>query len=404
MAYQYVAYNTKGEVVKGKLSAASEEAATELLSYAGYKTISLKLYVPFFNMEKLSASLFPVKVKPTEIVLLYRQLAMLLESGTDIAASLELLGTQSTNRGLQKIMGEVVSDVRSGNQLSIVLEKHPQVFPPAYCRLLGVGEQSGDLETVLRQVADYMEKETTTAKQTKGALMMPVITVVIAVLVVGLMVMFILPSFGEMYGSLGVELPFLAKMLVTIGEKARENLMYIALAVLLFGGSVFLYIKTPGGKYKRDKLLLILPLLGRVRILSELARYCRSMSLMFRAGMPLTEVLSLAIRSSNNKLMAEALTDVQREMVKGAGLSGPMAKNKLFLPMMVQMVKVGEETGSLDVTLQAVAQSYEAEAEDKIRSIIGLIQPTMTIAIGGVVGLIAVTLMSAMTAMYGEGF
>jgi len=401
MAYQYVAYNTKGEVVKGKLSAATEEAATELLSYAGYQTVSLKSYVPFLNAEKLSASLFPVKVKPAEIVLLYRQLAMLLESGTDIAASLELLGAQATNRGLQKIMGEVVSSVRSGNQLSTVLEKYPQVFPSVYCRLLGVGEQSGSLEAVLRQVADYMEKETVTAKQTKSALMMPAITSVIAVVVIGLMMMFILPSFADMFSQLGTEMPTIAKVVIGIGEMARDNIMYIMLAVLVIGGSGFLYIKTPAGRYKWDKTLLMMPLLGRVRLLTELARYCRSMSLMFRAGMPLTEVMSLAIKSSGNKVMAGALSDVQREMVKGEGLSGPMAKNKFFLPMMVQMVKVGEETGSLDVTLQAVALSYEAEAEDKIHSVIGLIQPVMTIGIGGVVALIALTMVSAMTAMQG---
>ncbi len=399
MAYQYVAYNTKGETVKGKLSAATEEAATELLNYAGYKAISLKPYAPFFNLEKLSASLSPVKVKPSEIVLLYRQLAMLLESGVDIAASLDLLGTQASNRGLKKIMAEVVSNVRSGNQLSAVLEKYPQVFPPGYCRLLGVGEQSGNLEMVLKQVADYMEKETVTAKQTKGALMMPTITAVIAIVVIGLMIVFILPSFADMYSQLNVELPAIVKVVVGIGEKAKSNGIYLLLAVVAIVGSLSLYIKTPGGRYQWDKLLLKLPLLGRVRLLTELARYCRSTSLMFRAGMPLTEVMSMAIQSSGNKVMAEALRDVQRDMVKGEGLSGPMAKNKLFLPMLVQMVKVGESTGSLDVTLQAVARSYEAEAEDKIHSVIGLIQPVMTIVIGGVVALIALTMVTAMTSM-----
>ena len=125
------------------------------------------------------------------------------------------------------------------------------------------------------------------------------------------------------------------------------------------------------------------------------------MALLFRSGLPLTDVMSLVILSSGNKVMARALANVQQDMVRGEGLYRPMAKNKIFLPMMVQMIRVGEETGSLDVTLQAVARSYEAEAEDKVRSLIGLIQPAMTLIIGGVVGLIAVTLMSAMTSMYG---
>jgi type IV pilus assembly protein PilC len=128
------------------------------------------------------------------------------------------------------------------------------------------------------------------------------------------------------------------------------------------------------------------------------------MSLLFRAGMPLTEVMPLLIKGSGNKVLAKALTDVQEEMLKGEGLSRPMAKNKLFLPMMVQMVKVGEETGNLESTLLAVARSYEAEAEDKIHAIIALIPPILTVVIGGVVGTIAVTMMSAMTSMYGEGF
>ena len=330
------------------------------MGYAGYQAMSLKPYVPFFNMDKLTASLY--QVKPAEIILLYRQLAMLLESGIDIAASLDLLQQQATNRALKKVLDEVTSDVRSGGQLSTALDKHPKIFSTVYCRLLGVGEQSGDLETLLRQVADYMEKEAATAKETKGALMMPAITAVIAVVVIGLMVTFILPSFGGLYGSLGVDLPPMAKILITIGEKAKSHGVYFLLALLVIAGSVFLYIKTAGGRYKWDKLLLSLPLVGRVRHLSELARYCRTVSLMFRGGLPLPEIMSLAIQSSGNRVMAKALLDVQEDMVKGEGLSQPMAKNKFFLPMLVQMVRVGEETGSLDDTLQAVARSYEAEA------------------------------------------
>jgi type IV pilus assembly protein PilC len=244
-----------------------------------------------------------------------------------------------------------------------------------------------------------MEKEMATAKETKSALMMPAITTVIAVVVIGLMMIFILPSFSDLYSQLGVELPVIAQVVIGLGEKAGSYGMYLFLAVLAILGLGFVYIKTPGGRYNWDKILLKLPLLGRVRHLIELARCCRSMSLLFRAGLPLPEVVSMAVQSSGNKVMAQALSNVQEDMIKGEGLSRPMSKNRLFMPMMVQMVKVGEETGSLDVTLQAVARSYETEAEDKMHALIGLIQPVMTLAIGGVVGLIAVTLVSALTAM-----
>src|SRR3989304_5107639 len=204
MAYQYVAYNTRGEMVKGKLQAVNDKAATELLSIAGYQVINLKPFVPFFDLDKWADSLYTVKTP--EIVLLYRQLAMLLECGTNIGASMEMLQEQVSNPLLKKVLRKATADVRGGSQLSVALARYPKIFRPDYCQLLGVGEQGGNLELLLRQVADYMEKEETTAKQVKGALMMPAIISVIAVVVVGLMVTFVLPSFGKMYTSLGAEL------------------------------------------------------------------------------------------------------------------------------------------------------------------------------------------------------
>ena len=401
MIYQYVAYNTKGEVVKGKLTADGDQAANDLLDYAGYNAITLKPYSPFFTTDFLKDQLS--QVKPNDVILLFRQLAMLLESGTDIAASLDLLQQQVSSARLRRVLAEIVSDVRDGSQLSEGLEKHPKIFPDVYCKMISVGEQSGDLETVLRQVADYMEKSIVTAKQTKGALMMPAITGTIAVLVILLMIMFILPTFSKMFDSMGVELPGGVKFLIDLGEVLKENVLIIIVGLLVAGVAAWAYVRTPRGRYNLDKLILKIPLVGRIRHLSELARFCRSMALLFNSGLPLPEIMLLASRSSGNKVISEALMGVHDDMVKGEGVSGPMAKNKLFLPMLVQMTKVGEESGSLDKTLIAVANSFETEAEDKIKSVISLIQPAMTAVIGGVVGLIAVTLMSAMTKMY-EGF
>jgi len=402
MVYQYVAYNESGEVVKGRLSAVSEAAAADLLSYAGYQAINLKRFVPFLSLDRLSARLSPVK--PTEIIFSYRNLALLLESGIDIVTSLELLQSQTSSRTLRGVWGEVLSDLRGGNQLSVALGRHPEIFPLAYCRLLGVGEQSGDLETILRQIADYMEKEIDAAKKIKSALTYPVITSVVTIVVIGILVTLVLPTFGNLYSSLGVELPLPVKILLTVSSKFQSYWTYLLLAGFVAIGLACIYLKTPGGRYKWDKLSLRLPLVGRVSHLNELARYCRSMSLLLRAGLPLTDVMPLVVQSTGNKAMAKALTDVQQGMVKGEGLSQPMVKNKLFLPMMVQMVRVGEETGNLDTTLLAVARSYEAEVEDRTRSLIALIQPAMTIIIGLIIGLIALSLSSAMYSVYGQEF
>ncbi|MBN2240901.1 MAG: type II secretion system F family protein [Dehalococcoidales bacterium] len=400
MIYQYVAYNNQGEVVKGKLSAINDQGANELLDYAGYRTISLKAYTPFFSTD--SAFFQVSKTKPTDVILLYRQLAMLLESGTDVAASLDLLQQQISNKALQKILGQVVADVRGGSQLSESLEKHPKIFPEVYCRLISVGEQSGDLDTVLRQVADYMEKEITSSKQIKSALRMPLITVGIALVVVVLMILFILPSFADLYSMMGVELPGPVTMLIDAGDFAKANGLYLFGGALVVGIILYMYLRTPAGKYNLDKLMLSLPLIGKVRILGELARFCRSTALLFNSGLPLPDIIILSSKSSGSRVISAALMLVHDEMVQGEGLSGPMSKNKLFLPMMVQMVKVGEETGSLDKTLIAVANNFETEADDKTKSVIGLIQPVLTLVIGGIVGTLVMTLMSAMTSMYGD--
>lgn len=402
MVFQYVAYNEKGELVKGKLPATNEEAANDLLGYAGYQAISLKPHIPFLNFEKLTAGLS--KVKPSDIILIYRQLAMLLESGIDIVASLELLQEQATNRSLKRVLDDVIADLRTGNQLSRALSKHPHVFSPIYCQLIGVGEQSGDLETVLKQVADYMEKEVTTTKETKNALMYPVITSVVTVVVIIVLVTFVLPQFGTMYSSLGAEMPAPAKLLIDFSTKLKEYWVYLMLGTLAALVLAYSYIKTPKGRAKWDRLVLRLPVLGKVCHLSELSRLCRSMSLLFRTGLPLTEIIPLLIQSSRNQALSEALGGVQQDMIKGEGISQPMTKSKLFLPMMVQMVRVGEETGNLDVTLLAVARSYEAEAEDKTRSLISLIQPAMTLIIGLVIAALALSLVSAMYSIYGQGF
>lgn len=401
MDFSYLGYTEDRKVVKGTIAALSEEVAGQILVHRGYQVLRLKPVTAFLpSWEEVFPSLF--RVKPAEIIMFSRQLAILLESGTDIVTSLELLQGQITNRSLKRALGEVVSDLRSGNRLSVALDKHPKTFPSIYCRSLRVGEQTGSLETVLRQVADYMEKETATAKRVKGALKYPIIVSIAAVVVIGVMVTFVLPAFTSLYGSLGVELPLMTRMLLSAVSQLTHYGPYLIGAALIIAGLVFAHVKTPQGRLQWGRLTLRLPLLGRISHLNELARCCRSMSLLYGAGLPLPEIMTFAIEGSNNKVIAKALTGVQQGMLKGEGLSRPMAKNPLFLPMMVQMVRVGEESGNLDATLLTVAQSYETEAEDKITSAIGLIQPAMTLIIGLIVGLIAMSLVSAMYSIYGQ--
>jgi type IV pilus assembly protein PilC len=402
MIYQYIACSESGEIVKGKITATGEEAITQMLSFAGYRLINLRPYIPFLSAGKLASQLFPIK--PTDITLFFRQLALLLESGISIVTALELLQEQITKHSLKKVIAEVVADIRGGNQLSVAMSRHPDIFSTMNCRTLSIGEQTGSLETMLRQVADYMEKEMSTRKGIKGALMYPAIAGVVTIVVVGILMFFVLPAFANLYGSLGAKLPALTRMLMDLSVILRKYAVHILLGIIIVMGTIIIYIRTADGKYKMDVLMLKLPLLGKVNLLNELSRCCRSISLLFTAGMPLTDIMPLVIQGSNNRVIAQALYAVQADMLKGEGLAKPMAKNPVFLPMMVQMVKVGEETGSLDNTLLAVAQNFESEASEKTKTLIGMIPPIMTIVIAGFVGLIALSMVSAMYSIYGQAF
>jgi len=401
MDYQYIGYAEDKSLVKGTVMAVSQEAAAEILSRRGYQVLSMKTVAAFMpTWDKLFPSLF--QVKQTEIIMFSRQLALLLEAGTDIVTSLLLLHAQITNRTFRRVLERVIADLRAGNQLSVSLSKHPTVFPKLYCRSLTVGEQTGGLELILRQIADYMEKETTTKKGIKSALAYPMMVAIVAVIVVAVLVTFVLPSFMGLYSTMGAELPVVTRLLLSMVDLFKSSGIYLLMGLAATGLLAAVYIHTPAGKYQWDQLLLRVPLLGRVIQLSELARCCRSMSLLFRSGLPLTEIMIMVAEGSNNQVIRDSLTKVQQAMLKGEGLSQPMSKNRVFLPMMVQMVRVGEETGNLDVTLLATAQAYDAEADDKTHALVGFIQPAMTLGIGLVVAFITIALLSAMYSVFGQ--
>lgn len=398
MDYRYVAYTEDRRVVKGKVSASNDEAAINMLRYGGYQVISLKPLASFFNTEKLRDRFS--KINPKEVILFSRQLALLLESGTDIVTSLELLQNQATNNTFRQVITDVISDIRGGISLSVAMSKHPKAFSEIYYRSVAAGEQGGNLEIVLRQMADHIEKRLITEKKVKGALTYPIILLVLAVLVVGIMVIFVLPAFTDLYRDFGAELPATARILISLSDWLNAYGLYIILAVILLAGLGYAYIRTQDGRYRWHRWLLTMPVLGRIFLLTELSRCCRTISFLYKVGLPLPDIMTLAVRGSNNVVMSEALSKVQEELTQGEGLYKPMSKSKLFLPLMVQMTGVGEETGNLDNSLATVAQSYEIEAEDRTSAAVGSIQPVLIIVVAVVVGFIALTLITTMYSIY----
>ncbi|NWF78401.1 MAG: type II secretion system F family protein, partial [Chloroflexi bacterium] len=289
-----------------------------------------------------------------------------------------------------------------GSSLSAALKKHPRVFSPMYSKAVSAGEQGGNLEIVLRQMADYLERGAVTQKKIKGALTYPFIVVLVAVVVIVILLTFVFPSFISFYAEVGAELPLTTRMLIGLTDWFSHYGLYLLLVVLAAVGATYAYTKTPAGKYRWHKMMLRLPVVGRIVQLSELSRCCRTMSLLIKVGLPLPEVLAATIRSTNNKAVEESLTEVQQALIRGEGLAQPMTKRALFLPLMTQMVRVGEETGHLENALVTVAESFEAEANDKTTAAVGLIQPGITVFLGLLVGFVVLAMLSAMYSVYGQ--
>ncbi|MBM4447002.1 MAG: type II secretion system F family protein [Chloroflexi bacterium] len=386
MDYAYLGYTGDRQIVKGKVSAADERAAVDMLANIGYRVVSIK---PISTFVPKQLRLFQAKVKPSELVTFCRQLALLLESGVGIIQALELLEAQTTDKSLKGVLLTVINDLRGGKSLSMALAQHPNVFPSLYCKLINVGEQTGSLETVLRSLADYAERQATSAGKIKQALMYPAVVLALAIVVGVLLVGFLLKPVIAMFETLGGDLPLPTKMLVGgmtfIGSYGLFLLVGI-IALLIVG---FLYARTPNGRYTRDRLLLKIPVIGRILQVSELGRVCRSLSLLFRAGLPLPEVMTLTTSATSNRVLARALGVVEHGMLRGQGLAKPMSSERIFLPLMVEMTKVGEETGNLDDSLIIVAENFEIEAERRTQTMISMIEPVMTIAMGIMVGFLA---------------
>ena len=400
MYYKYVAYNEQKQLVNGKVDAPNETVAQDMLTLSGLKTVSLKVAKPLLkiDMDKVRGT----TVSKKEIIMFSKQLALMIESGFDIAASLDLLESQIANRGLKRVVTEITSDIRNGMKPSQAFAKHPVAFSGLYCRTIAVAEETGNLEKALRQMADHIEKNANSAKKVKGALMYPAMVSVLMVLVIIVMVTFIMPAMQGLYDELGSDVPLPAKILLSVTDFLRAWGLYMIGAVVLLLIVAFALTRSEEGKYQRDKLMLRIPLIGKIIVMSELSRVAATISTLFRAGVPLPEVMTLASQACENRVIARSLTEVRQEMLAGQGLAKPMSLRPIFPPLLVQMASVGESTGNLDNTMDTVAVSYGMDADERTSVMTGLITPIFGLVLGGMVAFLAVALVSTMYGMMGS--
>ena len=398
--YQYIAYDENRKLTKGIEKAASAEIASRLLASRGYKVLSIKTVPTFLPRWSMLPTLTRI---PRKIVVLFsRQLSLLLDSGTPLVTSLSLLRDQTNHRRFKNVLDDMIIDLRQGQHLSQAMDKHPDVFPKMYVQSILVGEQSASLETILTQLADYFEREEAESRAVKSALRYPTILTVVAIAVLAVLVIFVLPTFADFYSDLGLELPPITQAVFNFTLWFADYGVYVLLVIVAAFLLMYVYSKTPTGKVFTDRQLLRFPVIGRVVHLNELSRCCRSIAILHRSGLPISEIIAMVTEASNNAVVQQALTQVHQDVLRGERISDSMSKSAIFLPMMTQMTSVGELTGTLDTSLLSVAKSYETEAADAMGALIDLIQPVITVVLAVVVGLIASALISALYSMFGQ--
>ena len=400
ISYRYEAATGQGRLVKGTIKATGEIEAERVLIGRGYRPINVEVVPSMFSLEEAFPTLF--KVKPQDVIVFSRQLATLIRAGISLLPALEILGGQvTTSRAFKKILDSVVDDLRAGGSFTQSISKHPRAFNEIYCRTISVGEQTGNMEMVLNSMADYLEKQGALAKKIGGALRYPMIIMGVGLAVSVLLMTVVMPNLMGMFTAMNVDLPLPTKILMGISDIFTSYPMYLLGGVVVLVALVVYLVKMPAGRRLLDRVRLVAPIIGLPALMGELARFSRTMSVLVSAGLSLQEIMELVPHTSNNKVIRDALAQVNEGLVLGEGLSEPMSRIDLFPPLLVQMVAVGEQSNTLDFTMGVVADFYETTAEEKTATMVGMISPISTAFIGLLVGFIAISVLMPMYTLTG---
>ena len=400
MNYQYVAFDRQGRRVEGWVEAPDEETAEQAVWGQGFTVAQLTPARPRLSLSAAFPTFFGVKRR--DLIIFSRQLATLLSSGIAILPALQMLAEQAARQALREVLQEVITNLEQGQTLSATFSAHPLAFPDLYTRTLTVGERTGNLEDILRQLAAYLEKEQNLVRKLRDALAYPVFVLGVAVCVVVLMLTVAIPPIAQLFESFGAELPWPTHAMIAVSNFTASYGLYLLVGVLILIGALAWWTSQPAGRRVRDTVLLRVPLVGQVILQGQLARFARTASVLVRAGVPLSEVMELVLHTSGNVIVADALERARMALLTGRGLAVPLAAERLFPPLLAQMVRVGEETGTLEENLEMLADFYEEEVDRRTQLLVSLAEPALTIFIALIVGFIAVSMVMPMYSVLSE--
>jgi type IV pilus assembly protein PilC len=395
--YRYKALNADGKTVSGVEIAGSTGAVHIALIQRGFQPLEVKEQAGLLKLE-----ITKKKVPRKDVMNFSRQLAVFMKAGIPIMEALEVITDETQNKILKKILKEMVDSLRAGDTFAAAAAAHPEAFPNYYVGILESAELTGNLDKVLNQLADYIDRDTKARAKITAALIYPIVVACMSVVTVGILALFVLPRFVVFFNSFHAKLPLPTRMMMGFsGFLTKWWYVIIAVMIILAVGYVMMR-RSEKGRTTLDGLVLKLPVVGDLTQTAILERVCRILSSLLVAGVDLPRSMSVTAESANNTIYRKAIEKIRVEMMEGQGLAAPIARTGLFPGAAQQMFRVGEETGTLDQQLEVAAEYYGRELETKVDRATALFEPAIIIFMGVIVGFVAVALISAMYGIYSQ--
>ncbi|TGY44896.1 type II secretion system F family protein [Clostridium perfringens] len=394
--FKYKAINSEGQRIEGSQSADSESQVREMLLSNQYYPLSIEKE----NSKGKSSLSFNRKVKLKDIAVFCRQFYVMLDSGLSIGKALNILIEQGEKPKLREALIGVNGDLKRGETLASSMRKRKDVFPNLLTSMIDAGERSGNLDIILKRMAEYYEKETKIRGKIKSAMIYPIVLGVVAIIAITFILTFVMPTFVQMFEENNVDLPTSTKMVLgtskMLGKYGIIIFLILVTAIILLGK----YLKSEEGQYKLSVINLKIPVIKKLTQKIIVSRFTRTMGIVSSSGMSLVTSLEIVASVVGNKIAEKELLKVKEKVLKGEGLGDSIMKIKIFPPMLASMVKVGEEAGSLDSILDKTADFYDDELEREIQTATALIEPAMIVVMGVIIGFLLISILTPMFKMY----
>jgi len=381
--YKWAGVNRAGKKVKGEMEAPDEETV---------KTILRRQRIEPTKVKKAPKDLFEnvtfLKQKVTEkdVVLFTRQFATMIDAGLPLVQCLDILASQMDNKTFKQVIRKIKQDVESGATFADALKKHPKIFDELFVNLVAAGEVGGILDTIMNRLAAYIEKVMKLKKKVKGAMVYPIVVLVVAVAVVAILLLFVIPIFKKMFEDMGGGLPAPTQIVIDISEWVKSYFLFIVAVVVVLIVALNRFYATRKGRALIDDLMLKIPVIGDLLKKVAVARFTRTLGTMIQSGVPILDGLDIVAKTAGNKTVEAAILKTRASIAEGRTIADPLAESGVFPAMVVQMIAVGEATGALDAMLSKIADFYDEEVDAAVDALTSLIEPFMMIFLGATIG------------------